>query len=735
MILQCDQCSTKFRLDDARLKPGGVKVRCSKCRHVFLAGADFKQEESEFDAILSGLGAPVAGKSDAVAPGAVGSDVFGFDSESIPGPAESLAATAESASAPAQSAALVAPAESHAPFAQESAAPFVPAESAAPFASAESPATFAQDFAAPFAPAEPAAPFAPAEPAAPFAPAEPAEPAAPFASPGPVAALVADESALREPDAASDHTAPSGGRFGQQEVTDFAAFDFPSEPFEVPKESAPSARPVKDFSAFDFAPETPPEKGKEATSTASGLDYGEFTFDEEPALLKEEPAAAQDDAFDFGEFSFSDEPVTGQEQVTPAPLDFSEFDFDAHPATTSPEPEPALPELDYGDFSFPSETPSKQEESAAAPVPHAPAATEDAFDFGAFSFSEEPSAQQEEEPASAKHDFDFSEFSFAEEPPPAAEPAVTAEASPPAASFSVPEPAGAWQPEQPPAASKAAEGFDFDDFSFSPDPATAPLAAAAGPADAPAPSGTAQAPAPTQAPAVESPASTAPLFPLGGEAALDFGLGTPVPTRTPERFELDDEALPPLSIVSRRKGRSLLTVSVIAGSVLAIVALSGAGFYLMQSGPAAFDRLGIGFVAKWFGMESAEEGRMTVRNQQASFSQNKEAGELFVVTGEAVNSFRNARASILVKVSIFDKKGAVLLQKTAYCGNRLTAEQLATLPLQKIESVMNNPFGDSLSNLGVQSGSAIGFVVALANVPKEAADFGVEVVSSTVAGK
>ena len=59
MILQCDQCSTKFRLDDSKLKPGGVKVRCSKCRHVFLAGADLKEEESEFDAILSGLGAPV----------------------------------------------------------------------------------------------------------------------------------------------------------------------------------------------------------------------------------------------------------------------------------------------------------------------------------------------------------------------------------------------------------------------------------------------------------------------------------------------------------------------------------------------------------------------------------------------------------------------------------------------------------------------------------------------------
>jgi hypothetical protein len=193
--------------------------------------------------------------------------------------------------------------------------------------------------------------------------------------------------------------------------------------------------------------------------------------------------------------------------------------------------------------------------------------------------------------------------------------------------------------------------------------------------------------------------------------------------------------LPPLSISSRRKGRSVLTVSIIAISILVIVALSGAGLYLLQSGPEAFDKLGLGFVAKWFGMESVEEGRIIIRNQQAAFFQNKEAGELFVVTGEAVNSFRKARASIHVKVSIFDKKGAVLLQKTAYCGNRLSPEQLATLPMAKIESIMNNPFGDSLSNLGVQPGKAISFVVAIGNVPKEAADFGVEVVGSTVAGK
>ena len=43
MIIQCEQCQTKFRLDDSKVTDKGVKVRCAKCKHVFTV----KQEQSE----------------------------------------------------------------------------------------------------------------------------------------------------------------------------------------------------------------------------------------------------------------------------------------------------------------------------------------------------------------------------------------------------------------------------------------------------------------------------------------------------------------------------------------------------------------------------------------------------------------------------------------------------------------------------------------------------------------
>jgi predicted Zn finger-like uncharacterized protein len=629
VILQCDQCQTKFRLDDSKLKPGGVKVRCSKCRHVFIAGADVKPTESEFDALLSGLGAP-------------------------------------------------------APETQEP--------------QPQTPQTPEPAVTAP-APQQEAAGHAPAG----IAPA-PGQPAT-----------------AAEPDiTASD-------------FPDFSTFDFPAESAAAAGKPAPAADD-QDFSAFDFETEPTAQQEAQATTASQGLDYGEFSFMEEPAATGPEPEPAGKEEFEFGDFPLEAEPAAAptpktEEAAPGSGLDFGEFDFNAEPTAMAPQ--------------TPAATASRGE-----------------FDFGEFSFEEEPVAKEEQAPPPAES-FDFGEFSFDEEPPPVTERPATGEP----AAFAFPEePQQKVEPVQP----QPEEEFSLGNFSFEEEPFGNEPAVAAEPAFSGALTG--EAAAKTEEP--EAPrhqagvaagiAAGAAIGAAAGaagfgaaksareevpasageakqqtESPLDFGFEGPVPTRAPE-FEEEGEELPPLSISSRRKGRSIWFISAATISVLAVVALSGAGLYLLQNGPAAvekFDKLHLGFVGKWFGMESPEEGRIVIKNPLASFVQNKEAGELFVVQGQAVNTFKKSRASIHVKVSIFDKKGAVIMQKTAYCGNKLSTEQLASLPMSRIDSIQNNQFGDSLSNLGVKPGQAINFVVALANVPKDAADFGVEVAGSTVAGQ
>ncbi|MCR9097556.1 MAG: zinc-ribbon domain-containing protein [bacterium] len=35
MIVTCEECTTSFQLDEARIPPGGARVRCSRCKHAF----------------------------------------------------------------------------------------------------------------------------------------------------------------------------------------------------------------------------------------------------------------------------------------------------------------------------------------------------------------------------------------------------------------------------------------------------------------------------------------------------------------------------------------------------------------------------------------------------------------------------------------------------------------------------------------------------------------------------
>lgn len=644
MILQCDQCNTKFRLDDSKLKPGGVKVRCSKCRHVFVAGAEQKPEESDFDALLSGLGAPAPGQAET----------------------EVSAAAPQAGAQPGVEAPKPDEAEDGLDFGAINVETGVPAGK-------EEPAAGAIDDEFEFS-AEPAAAAAKAPAAADLDFGELSfdeTPAAPMTEPAPVAA--------------------TGG-------LDFGELSFDEAPAAVKEEPAPEATSASvDFGEFSFD-ETPAVKEETAAAeTSTAADFGEFSFDETPAAPVEKAPEAAGESIDFGELSFDETPAPAKQEAAPAPaatpaaatddFDFGEFSFEETPSAAKEETPPVDAAPGSGAFSF--------EEAPAPAVKEAPAA--DSFDFGDFSFEEQSLAEAEEPagPSSAG----FESLAVEEEAPAPQQPAVAE-----------PEP------------SSAAPGeFSLGGFSFGAKPEEAP--AREGVADEPA--------APAVAAAAEGEAAKTAVK----SSPLDFSFGDKSFAASVPEESFDDE-LPPLSISSRRKGRSVLTIAVVTICMVVVLALTGAGLYVLQSGPDALkklDKLGIGFVAKWFGMEVPEEGRIIIKNPLASFHQNKEAGELFVVTGEAVNSFRKARASIQVKVSIFDKAGRVLLQKTAYCGNRLSDEQLGTLPFAKIESIMNNQFGDSLSNLGVKPDQSIGFVVAIANVPKEAADFGVEVIGSTVA--
>jgi predicted Zn finger-like uncharacterized protein len=82
MIIQCDKCQTKFRLDDAKIKDDGVKVRCAKCRNVFRVARDVQEvgQRADFGEMFDDS---VASGQEAVAPDAEQEQTAEF-TDSIP---------------------------------------------------------------------------------------------------------------------------------------------------------------------------------------------------------------------------------------------------------------------------------------------------------------------------------------------------------------------------------------------------------------------------------------------------------------------------------------------------------------------------------------------------------------------------------------------------------------------------------------------------------------------------
>lgn len=412
------------------------------------------------------------------------------------------------------------------------------------------------------------------------------------------------------------------------------------------------------------------------------FDFGAAPFDS-PAPETAAPAAGlsagsvetSSGGTEFGEISFASEPA-------PAPVQGSDpFDLGQTDAAGG---------LDFGDLSFANEPaaaqapdfgemtmvmpPKKQEPVpspdfepgfAAAPAPAEPPAMDNPFDFGVLeAASVEPAAAPPAEAAPAAPETSAvpPEFDF-----------------PDAGLDDVPfQPA---QPVEPPPVPE--DNFGMQDIDFG---------AAIGSQEH------------ASAPAVQA----------AVEPAITFDTA-PAP-----------QEAPPLSITSRRRQGSLLSVLL---GILGLLVVGVGGFFgysHLTNGDSPF---------KFFDKPVApvEEGKIAVQKIQAFYLEKTAAGELLVISGEAVNRFTKPRAALQLKGSVFAPDGAALVSKVAYAGNQLSREQLSTMPLDKIEAAMSNQFGDSLANLEVQPGKAIFFTIVIVNPPKEGREFGVEAVGSTVA--
>lgn len=438
----------------------------------------------------------------------------------------------------------------------------------------------------------------------------------------------------------------------------------------VPEPTPPAAEGAE---PADFSFDTPASSND---SSSQGAD--DFSFDvETPPATKE---SASDQADSSNEFDWQTETATTSDS-SGAGSDFDLSSFDASLAAPNVAADATAAQSDDSDFDFGEvDLNVKSTQSAESPAASETAQSDDfSMDFGEVSFSDPPAD-------SGSSTDNFSEPSVDE-----AHPSPESSGSD---DFLLSFNSDKEEPQasRPAAGKEEPENVNFGEFSFGDMGDSAST---------------------ERAPSASNPKDHAPEeFTVTGA--------------TPE------EELPPSSLTTRKKSSSLFPLFVIVSAIILIIALAGSGVYFF-GGSKAFSKVGLGFLVDWYGDKAGEEGNIALKGVTASYTVNSAAGEFFVIRGEAVNNFKKPRASIQIKVSLLGPGGTNLVTKSAFCGNSLSNDQLATLPLAKIEEAMNNQFGDSLVNLGLKPGETIPFVVVVSPVPKDATDYTVLVGGSTVA--
>jgi len=336
-------------------------------------------------------------------------------------------------------------------------------------------------------------------------------------------------------------------------------------------------------------------------ATAPTLELGEISFadvevDQTPAAATPPPLPAS--GLDFGtvlpqagELEHSPEINFdfGEVSASPVPQQNITFDF-----TTKPTAVAAAPggEIDFGGFDF-------GDVSVSRP--------DDSFNLDGAEFGGMTAARQPTENTGDDLGFSFSDA----EPQSGAAPSDGLDFS--AVDFGTAQPTGA---------APSADSFSLGDYDFG-----------------------------TEAASVAMPANAT----QGSGGLFDFGTvdAPPVPVAAPEQtttmdftFHADSAGeASPLSIASRRIQSPITSTLVIIACLLLVGALGYMGYLFLGNGakPALF-----------FGTQAqVEEGKITVQQLQAAYLNKAAAGDLLIITGEALNSFNKPRAALQVKATLF----------------------------------------------------------------------------------
>jgi pilus assembly protein FimV len=142
----------------------------------------------------------------------------------------------------------------------------------------------------------------------------------------------------------------------------------------------------------------------------------------------------------------------------------------------------------------------------------------------------------------------------------------------------------------------------------------------------------------------------------------------------------------------------------------------------------------IPYVSDLLGPKVEDAGNLKIaideKDVNGRFVTNENLGALYVVSGQVKNDYDDPRSSIRVTGKIYSKGRKLELEKTVYAGNVLSESDLGVIDQAGIDQKLQNRFGQERKNLDVKKGATLPFMIVFSNLPKNPDEYTVEVADS-----
>lgn len=106
---------------------------------------------------------------------------------------------------------------------------------------------------------------------------------------------------------------------------------------------------------------------------------------------------------------------------------------------------------------------------------------------------------------------------------------------------------------------------------------------------------------------------------------------------------------------------------------------------------------------------------------------------LFIVEGKIQNNSKEAKAFIVVKASLFNDKGEMIVEQEMLSGVALSLFQLQTMKEDDIDAMLKDPLEIAITNSNVLPQQEVPFMIIFFDPPREIAEFSVQIISATKA--